>query len=69
MLLIFVPAGIAVGYSGLDNTIVFAINAIAIVPLAALLTYATESVADGLGNTLGALLSVSFGNAVELIIL
>lgn len=44
-------------------------NAIAIIPLAGLLTYATESVAHKLGDTLGALLNVSFGNAVELIIL
>lgn len=69
VLLVFVPAGIAVGYSGLDGTVVFAINAVAIIPLAALLAYATESVANGLGDTLGALLNVSFGNAVELIIL
>ena len=68
VLLIFVPAGIAVKAAGLSPAIVFALNAIAIIPLAGLLTHATESVADRLGDTLGALLNVSFGNAVELII-
>jgi Ca2+:H+ antiporter len=69
VLLIFVPIGIAVNFAGLDPEIIFAMNAIAIVPLAGLLTHATESVASRLGDTLGALLNVSFGNAVEVIIL
>jgi calcium/proton exchanger cax len=47
---------------------VFAVNAIAVIPLAGLLTFATECVAHRLGPTLGALINVSFGNAVELII-
>jgi Ca2+:H+ antiporter len=69
VLLVFVPIGIAANFAHLRPEIVFAMNAIAIVPLAGLLTYATESVAKRLGDTLGALLNVSFGNAVELIIL
>lgn len=68
VLLIFVPVGIVVKAVGLNATVVFAINAIAIIPLAGLLSHATESVASRLGDTLGALLNVSFGNAVELII-
>ncbi len=48
--------------------VIFAMNALAIVPLASLLSYATESVASRLGDTIGALLNVTFGNAVELII-
>ncbi|KAF2429158.1 hypothetical protein EJ08DRAFT_591293 [Tothia fuscella] len=68
VLLIFVPIGIAVKAAGLNATIVFAMNAVAIVPLAGMLAFATESVASRLGDTLGALLNVSFGNAVELII-
>jgi Ca2+:H+ antiporter len=67
--LIFVPIGIAAECAHLKPEIVFAMNAIAIIPLAGLLTHATESVAVRLGDTLGALLNVSFGNAVELIIL
>jgi Ca2+:H+ antiporter len=69
ILLVFVPIGIAAEFAHLRPEIVFAMNAIAIIPLAGLLTHATESVAVRLGDTLGALLNVSFGNAVELIIL
>ncbi|ETN37421.1 calcium/proton exchanger [Cyphellophora europaea CBS 101466] len=68
ILLVFVPAGIAVHFANVDPNVVFALNAIAVIPLAGLLTFATECVAAKLGPTLGALLNVSFGNAVELII-
>lgn len=69
VLLIFVPIGIVVKAVNLNASVVFAMNAVAVVPLAGLLAHATESVASRLGDTLGALLNVSFGNAVELIIL
>ncbi len=68
VLLIFVPAGIALHFAGVDPNAVFAVNAVAVIPLAGLLTFATECVAHRLGPTLGALMNVSFGNAVELII-
>jgi len=69
VLLVFVPIGIAVEVVGLSPALIFAMNAVAIIPLAGLLTHATETVASRLGDTWGALLNVSFGNAVELIIL
>ena len=70
VLLIFVPVGIAVAQiPGIPAGVVFAVNAIAIIPLAGLLSHATESVAQKLGDAVGALLNVTFGNAVELIIL
>jgi Ca2+:H+ antiporter len=69
VLLVFVPTGIASHFAHLNPTIVFAMNATAIIPLAGLLTDATESVAHRLGDTIRALLNVSFGNAVGLIIL
>ncbi len=69
VLLICVPAGIAVHAAHLNHTVIFVVNALAIVPLAALLGYATESVARRMGDTVGALMNVTFGNAVELIIL
>jgi Ca2+:H+ antiporter len=70
VLLIFVPVGIAVNFAAPHNySLIFAMNAIAIIPLAGLLSHATESVASRLGDTMGAFLNVSFGNAVELIIL
>ncbi|KAL2259786.1 hypothetical protein VTK26DRAFT_6399 [Humicola hyalothermophila] len=69
VLLVFVPVGIAVSQvHGTSPGLVFAMNAIAIVPLAGLLSFSTESVAHRLGDSLGALLNVTFGNAVELII-
>ncbi|KAJ5486874.1 hypothetical protein N7530_001174 [Penicillium desertorum] len=68
VLLIFVPVGIACEAAGLDPAIIFAMNAVAIIPLAGLLSHATESVASRLGDTIGALINVTFGNAVELII-
>lgn len=69
VLLIFVPIGIAAKGAGLSAGIVFGMNAVAIIPLAGLLSHATESVAKRMGDTVGALMNVTFGNAVELIIL
>ncbi|QKX54986.1 uncharacterized protein TRUGW13939_02076 [Talaromyces rugulosus] len=76
VLLVFVPIGIALGAmeksmgdrSPVSPTVIFALNAIAIIPLAWMLGYATECVASNMGDTIGALLNVTFGNAVELII-
>lgn len=69
VLLIFVPVGIALKVAKINPSVVFAMNAIAIVPLAGLLSHATQSIASDLGDTVGALMNVTFGNAVELIIL
>lgn len=63
------PIGIVAKAAKLSPGIIFAMNAIAIIPLAGMLSYATESVAKRLGDTIGALMNVTFGNAVELIIL
>ncbi|KHN98892.1 Sodium/calcium exchanger membrane region [Metarhizium album ARSEF 1941] len=69
ILLVFVPVGIVVAnIHGVHGGIVFAMNCIAVIPLAGLLSHATESVASNMGDSLGALLNVTFGNAVELII-
>ena len=69
ILLIMVPVGIAVAnVKGINKIAVFVINFVAIVPLAAMLSYATEELAMYIGETLGGLLNATFGNAVELII-
>lgn len=68
VLLIFAPLGIAVHAAGVDPNVVFALNAIAVIPLAGLLTFATECLATRFSPTIAALLNVSFGNSVELII-
>lgn len=70
VLLVFVPLGIIVAKVGnVPGGVVFATNCIAVVPLAGMLSFATESVARNMGDSLGALLNVTFGNAVEMIIL
>ncbi len=68
VLLVFVPLGIIAGALGLNPTAVFVLNFLAIVPLAALLSFATEELSAKLGQTLGGLMNATFGNAVELIV-
>ena len=68
VLLVFVPLGIISGAMGWSPTAVFIMNFFAIVPLAALLSFATEELSVKLGQTLGGLLNATFGNAVELIV-
>ena len=68
VLLICSPLGIALYYAKVDPVIVFVINFIAIIPLAGMLSYATEEIALRTGETIGGLLNASFGNAVELIV-
>lgn len=62
ILLIFVPIGIAVKYvPSVPRVGVFIINFIAIIPLAAMLSYATEEIALRTGETIGGLLNATFG--------
>lgn len=68
ILLVFVPLGIIAGALGWSPTAVFILNFLAIIPLAGLLSFATEELSVKLGQTLGGLLNASFGNAVELIV-
>lgn len=67
LLLIFVPIGIAVNYAGIAPVAVFVINFIAIIPLAAMLSYATEEIAIRTGETIGGLLNATFGYAGTLL--
>jgi hypothetical protein len=68
VLLVFVPAGIVLGATNADPVTVFVINFIAIIPLASLLSFATEELSVKLGQTIGGLMNATFGNAVELIV-
>lgn len=63
-----VPIGIAAGMLGWSPTAVFTLNFFAIIPLAAVLSFATEEISLKLGETMGGLLNATFGNAVELIV-
>ncbi|OAR00114.1 hypothetical protein LLEC1_05128 [Akanthomyces lecanii] len=67
-LLVMVPIGIIAGALNWSPTAVFTINFFAIIPLAAVLSFATEEISIKLGDALGGLLNATFGNAVELIV-
>lgn len=68
ILLVFVPLGIIAGAVGWNPSVVFMLNFLAIIPLASLLSFATEELSAKLGQTIGGLLNATFGNAVELIV-
>lgn len=68
ILLICVPIGIIAGHNDWDPTAVFLWNFFGIIPLAAVLSFATEEISVKLGETMGGLLNATFGNAVELIV-
>ena len=68
-LLAFVPALFAAkALTPEAHTLLFVISVLAIVPLAALLSHATASVASKTGDTVGGLLNSTLGNLTELVI-
>ena len=68
-LLVFVPAVFVAERVAADrHTLLFVLSVLAIVPLAALLSQATESVAAKTGDTIGGLLNATLGNLTELVI-
>jgi Ca2+:H+ antiporter len=68
-LLAFVPVlFIAQNIKSEAHTLLFVLSVLAIVPLAGLLSHATESVAAKTGDTIGGLLNATLGNLTELVI-
>jgi len=68
-LLVFVPVVFAgKAFAPGAHTVLFVLSVVAIVPLAALLSHATESVAAKTGDTVGGLLNSTLGNLTELVI-
>ena len=68
-LLVFVPAVLAgEKVAPESHTLLFVLSVLAIVPLAALLSHATESVAAKTGDAVGGLLNATLGNLTELVI-
>src|SRR6187431_3281945 len=68
-LLVFVPALFVVQKLKPEaHTLLFVLSVLAIVPLAALLSHATESVAAKTGDTVGGVLNATLGNLTELVI-
>ncbi|MDQ6634782.1 MAG: calcium/proton exchanger [Gemmatimonadota bacterium] len=68
VLLLFVPAAIGAQLAHAPAVVVFALSAMAIVPLSGFLGRATEEIAAHTGPTLGGLLNATLGNLAELII-
>lgn len=68
LLLLFLPIGLLSPALGLGPKLTFIINFIAIIPLAALLSYATEEIAMTVGAALGGIINATFGNLVETVI-
>jgi len=56
------PAGIAIYYIHPNSTAVFVVNFIAIIPLAAILSFATKEITLRTGEILGRLLNMIFLN-------
>src|SRR3954470_17495269 len=69
-LLVFVPVAFALRYvpSWNNQTALFIVSALAIIPIAGWMGEATEQLAHRMGQGIGGLLNASFGNAAELII-
>src|SRR5215217_6057292 len=68
-LLVFVPVALATEkFNHEAHTLHFVLSVLAILPLAVLLSHATESVAAKTGDSVGGLLNATLGNLTELII-
>ena len=68
-LLVFVPVVFAAEKIKPEaHTLLFVLSVLAIVPLASLLSHATESVASKTGDSVGGLLNATLGNLTELVI-
>lgn len=67
-MLAFIPLALALHWFHASPILIFAISALALMPLAALMSQATAVLARFVGPTWGGLLSASLGNAPEIII-
>ncbi|PIA17419.1 calcium/proton exchanger [Coemansia reversa NRRL 1564] len=68
LLLVFVPMGYLAYYLEWPVVAVFVLNYLAIIPLSALMGFATEEVSLRLGTTWGGVVNAVFGNIVELLV-
>ena len=67
-LFIFIPLSIASDFLHWNETAIFILSALAIIPLSIILSTATEKVAVVTGPSLGGLINAVFGSATVLII-
>ncbi|KAJ2225691.1 hypothetical protein GGF40_000831 [Coemansia sp. RSA 1286] len=68
VLIVFVPLGYVAHFLRWPVISVFVLNYLAIIPLSALMGFATEEVSIRFGPTWGGVINAAFGNAVELIV-
>ncbi|KAJ2862731.1 Vacuolar cation/proton exchanger 3, partial [Coemansia asiatica] len=68
VLIVFVPLGYIAHFLRWPVVSVFVLNYLAIIPLSALMGFATEEVSIRFGPTWGGVINAAFGNAVELIV-
>lgn len=68
MLLVFLPIALFAKLLNLNDLVIFATSALAIIPLAGILGDATNALATKTGPRIGGILNASLGNAAELII-
>lgn len=68
LLLALFPAVLLLDFMNVDNSIIFVISVVSIIPLAKIIGKATEELAIQSGSAFGALMNATFGNIVELII-
>lgn len=66
--MIFVPISLAGEFMDFSPVVIFALSALAIIPLASLMGEATEEISFYAGPRIGGFLNATFGNATELII-
>ncbi|RAL66789.1 hypothetical protein DID88_007572 [Monilinia fructigena] len=67
LLLPFVPAGFASNYTNLPPVVKFILNFFAIFPSASIVDMAMDEVMLSVGNTVGVLIYMTFGNIVQLV--
>lgn len=68
ILLVFIPVSWALHFTIDNGVAVFVTSFLAIMPLATILSQATEELSLRVGETIGGLINASLGNAVELIV-
>ena len=67
-LLAFVPITLIAELTGADDTLIFIMAALGVIPLAGIVGEGTEELAHHTGPQIGGLLNATLGNAAELII-
>lgn len=65
-LLLFLPLGVIAALLNWNSVLVSVFNFLAILPLSAIVSDASDTLSDYFGDLVGGLINATFGNAVEL---